>query len=204
LLAAAGAGSVRVVDQGPVRPADLAPGGIRRLRTGNRGEAASRAAAASLVAQPADPPQLRIAVVAPTSAAAAPEVIAAVRRRPHLLVAVRDAVATVGPLVVPGLTPCLRCVELGRGERDPAWPRVAAQLVGDAREVEPCDVVLATLAATLAAWQVLTYVDGVDRAATMGGVLEFAAGDGRLRRRSVSSHPACGCSPSDDMGTMDE
>jgi bacteriocin biosynthesis cyclodehydratase domain-containing protein len=203
LLSAAGIGRVDVADAGPVRPVDLAPGGIRRIRTGSRGEAATRAAAASAKTTQPPPALRRIDVVAPVGFAAAPELLAAVRRRTHLFVAVRDVTAVVGPLVVPGHTPCLRCLELGRGERDPAWPRLAAQLVGEPAAVEPCDIVLATSAAALAAAQLLALVDGVERPATMGGVLELGAADGRVRRRSVSSHPACGCSPAPELDTME-
>jgi hypothetical protein len=213
LLTAAGIGRVDVVDPGAVRPTDLAPGGIRRVRVGNRGEAATRSAAASATPaiaprEPATPLARRLDVVAPVGFAAAPEVLAAVRRRTHLFVAVRDLTAVVGPLVVPGRTPCLRCLELGRGERDPAWPRLAAQLVGEPAAVDAGDVVLATMAAAVAAAQLLTFVDGVERPATMGGILELGSAgpgwaDGRVRRRSVSSHPACGCSPAPELDTME-
>ena len=203
LLSAAGIGRVAVRDAGSVRPADLAPGGVRQLRTGSRGDAATRTAAASATASAASPAARSLDVVAPVGFAAAPEVLAAVRRRTHLFVAVRDVTAVVGPLVVPGHTPCLRCLELGRGERDPAWPRLAAQLVGEPAAVDPCDVVLATAAAALAAGQLLAFVDGVERPATMGGVLEIGPVDGRVRRRSVSSHPGCGCCAPPELDTME-
>jgi len=209
LLSAAGIGRVNVLDPRPIRAADLAPGGIRRMRTGSRGEAATRAAAASATPANAPAPSApnpfvrNLDVVAPVGFAAAPEVLTAVRRRTHLFVAVRDATAVVGPLVVPGHTPCLRCLELGRGERDPAWPRLAAQIVGEPPAVEASDVVLATMAAAVAAAQLLTLIDGVERPATMGGFLELTGVDGRVRRRSVSSHPACGCSPAVEFDTME-
>ncbi|MDQ1684528.1 MAG: hypothetical protein QOC82_1265 [Frankiaceae bacterium] len=204
LLVAAGIGRVAVVDKGPIRPADLAPGGIRKIRTGSRGEAATKAAVASARgSEPATTSARRLDVVAPAGFAAAPEVLAAVRRRTHLFVGVRDLTAVVGPLVVPGRTPCLRCLELGRGERDPAWPRLVAQLVGEPAAVDPCDIVLATMAAGVAAAQLLTFVDGVERPATMGGVLELDGPDGRVRRRSVSSHPACGCCATPELDTME-
>jgi hypothetical protein len=50
----------------------------------------------------------------------------------HLSVVVREADALVGPLVVPGAGPCLRCVDLHRGDVDDCWPTVAAQLAGRA------------------------------------------------------------------------
>ncbi len=49
---------------------------------------------------------------------------------PHLAVVFDDTGARVGPLVEPGDGPCLRCLDLGRRDADPAWPVIAAQLAG--------------------------------------------------------------------------
>jgi bacteriocin biosynthesis cyclodehydratase domain-containing protein len=134
---------------------------------------------------------------------AAPEVLAAVRHRPHLLVTVRETTAAVGPMVLPGDSPCLRCMHLARADRDPHWAALSAQLAGDSRPVEPCDVVLATLAAAHAAAQVLAAIDSPDRRpASVGGVLELGAESGQLRRRSITPHPSCGCGATDDSVTM--
>ena len=48
----------------------------------------------------------------------------------HLPVRLRDGTGIVGPLVLPGRSACLGCVELHRCARDPGWPAVTAQLVG--------------------------------------------------------------------------
>jgi hypothetical protein len=113
---------------------------------------------------------------------------------PHIKVVVREAMAIVGPLVLPGMTACLRCLELARTDRDPAWPLIAAQLASDGPHptVEACDVGLATLAASVCALQVLTYLDG-GTPATCDGTLEIALPDWRIRRRSWRPHPASGC-----------
>ena len=69
-------------------------------------------------------------------------------RIPHLPVRVRDGAGLVGPLVLPGVTSCLRCADLHRSDRDAAWPAVAAQLrdtVGSADRA----TVLATAALAL-------------------------------------------------------
>jgi hypothetical protein len=49
---------------------------------------------------------------------------------PHLHTYVRDDRAVVGPLVLPGKSACLGCVELVRAELDPEWPALARQLAG--------------------------------------------------------------------------
>lgn len=48
---------------------------------------------------------------------------------PHLPVILLDQAAVVGPLVVPGRTPCLRCVDEHRMDADPAWAAVGPQLL---------------------------------------------------------------------------
>ena len=49
---------------------------------------------------------------------------------PHVPLILTGTGAEVGPFVRPGLTPCLACVAAHRRDVDPAWPHVAAQLLG--------------------------------------------------------------------------
>ena len=49
---------------------------------------------------------------------------------PHLAIVFGEAAATIGPLVTPGASACLGCVEQQRTSADPARPAVAAQLWG--------------------------------------------------------------------------
>lgn len=203
LLAAAGVGRIGCVDTAAVRPADLSPGGITAMADQTRGHAAAeRADALSSVSRvevrmPRDP---ALAVLTPVASVPAPELVASVRHRPHLLAVVSETTASVGPLVDPGRTPCLRCIAIGRGERDPQWPTLAAQLVSTPAHVEPCDIALATLTAALTAMQTLAWLDG-ETPSAVGGVLEFDLVEGRLRRRSVAAHPACGCGAAEPVAT---
>ena len=48
---------------------------------------------------------------------------------PHLLVTFDEQGATVGPLVVPGRTPCAHCLDLHRRDADASWVAIASQLV---------------------------------------------------------------------------
>lgn len=204
LLVAAGIATIDVLDDKPVRPGDLSPAGIREQGAGDRATATAgtwrarhRGVRAATSVRDGD-----LHVVAPVSATPPPEVLAGVRRRPHLLVVVRETTASVGPLVIPGRTPCLRCLQLARADRDPRWGELSAQLVGGGRSEEPCDVTLATLAASLAAMQTLAHLDASGRPATVGGVIEFDLVEAALRRRSVPAHPACGCGAGSAEATM--
>lgn len=49
---------------------------------------------------------------------------------PHLAVIFSEESVSVGPVVIPGRGACIRCVELNRIERDPAWSAIAPQVWG--------------------------------------------------------------------------
>ena len=111
---------------------------------------------------------------------------------PHLAVTVGIEHGVVGPLVVPGLTSCLRCADLHRRDRDPQWSVLATQLALPRRYGPSTDVVVATLTAGVAALQALAFLDGADPAA-VDGTLELRLPDWRVRRRSWTPHPSCDC-----------
>lgn len=48
----------------------------------------------------------------------------------HVPVAFEPGATAVGPLILPGATPCLTCRDEHERDRDPAWPRLHAQLIG--------------------------------------------------------------------------
>jgi len=113
---------------------------------------------------------------------------------PHLAVAADEAIGVVGPLVIPGRTACLRCLDLARAERDPAWPLILAQLEG--REPDPCacDAPLAAAVAAQAAAQVLAFIDrAVAADAVVNGTLELVLPGWQWRRRTWPRHPGCSC-----------
>lgn len=121
-------------------------------------------------------------------------------RIPHLTVRVRDGVGIVGPLVLPGLSSCLRCADLHRATLDPQWPLVAAQLLG-----KPSYAGAATVRATaaLAHEQIDQVVAGLgtldpplgtdDPPDLIDHTLEFHAHPVRLRRKYWPPHPSCSC-----------
>ena len=118
--------------------------------------------------------------------------------RPHLTVTASEGIGVVGPLVWPGSTACLRCLDLTRAERDPAWPLVLAQL--SCRSVDPpaCDPVLAAAVTAQAAAIVVAFADGGEALtqAVVNGTLELIAPGWQWRRRSWQPHPACCCGAS--------
>ena len=114
---------------------------------------------------------------------------------PHLAASASEAIGVVGPLVLPGRSACLRCLDLTRAERDPAWPLILAQLAGHAGADPPaCDAVLAAMVAAQATAQALAFIDrGPAAVAVIGGTLELVLPDWQWRRRTWQPHHECGC-----------
>ena len=114
---------------------------------------------------------------------------------PHLTAAASEAIGVVGPLVLPGRSACLRCLDLTRAERDPAWPLILAQLSAQAGDDPPgCDTVLATTVAAQAVAQALAFIDQDGQApAVTNGTLELVLPGWQWRRRTWHLHPQCGC-----------
>lgn len=191
LLSAAGIGTVDVRDDELARPGDTVVGGLRDTDLGTNRAAAlgrrlrsRRSTAGPTLAVLTDP--------GPASVAAS-LVRAGI---PHLLAHVEGAVGTVGPLVLPGRTPCLRCLDLVRASLDSGWAAVAAQREVPSRAphamAAPCDGVLAVAVAAQAAMQALQLVEG-DVPASAGGTLELELPAWQWRRRTWPHHPDCGC-----------
>jgi bacteriocin biosynthesis cyclodehydratase domain-containing protein len=119
-------------------------------------------------------------------------------RIPHLAVRASEAIGVVGPLVEPGRSACLRCIDLAKTERDPAWPLILAQLAAAQRQPQAqpqaCDTVLAATVAAAAAGRALACIDrAAPDPAVTNATLEFVLPDWEWRRRSWQPHPACTC-----------
>lgn len=198
LLAAAGVGRVYCTADGPARLHHAIPGGVAPSDEGRdlaaAAEDAVRRAAPEVdtTALPADhrPDLTVVALEGPID----DDRRAALHANggAYLAVELGADSASIGPLVLPGLTSCLRCADLHRTDRDPAWPALAVQLALPRRYGPASDVALATLLAGTAALQALAFLDG-DDPATVEGTLELRLPDWRLRRRTRPAHPSCGC-----------
>jgi len=196
LVAAAGVGQVRIDDPRPLSAADLGPCGPGVDALGSpRAEAALAAVRRSAPATRPDAGPAAVTVLADE------EVLRPARHAQlsaqgatHLAVTTLGGGAVVGPLVRPGRSPCRRCVDLHLADFDGGWPRLMAQLSSPPAPTAPCDVVLATAAAALAARLVL---DQLDAGAVPGPgpalVWVFGAGEPTPSQRAYGFHPACGC-----------
>ena len=198
VLAAAGVGRVHCSVAGDVKLRHTVPGGVRPADEG-RGLPAAAAAAVLRAAPgtdtappgPDECPDLTVLVIdAPVPDERRRALHAA--GAAHLLVDLRVDCGVVGPLVLPGLTSCLRCADLHRQDRDPAWSALAVQLAIGRRYGPASDVALATVVAGVSALQALAFLDGGEPA-VLDATVELQLPDWRLRRRSWPPHPDCDC-----------
>jgi hypothetical protein len=106
---------------------------------------------------------------------------------PHLPVVTSERAVTVGPLVEPGVGPCLYCVHLSRVDEDAAWTAIATQLLGrPGRELTPLET---AEVAAFAARRVLAALAG---GGELGMSWRVDAG-GAVSAREWRRHPDCRC-----------
>ncbi|WP_042384380.1 ThiF family adenylyltransferase [Streptacidiphilus melanogenes] len=198
LLAAAGVGRVRVRDAGRVQPEDASPAGLRpddagRLRI-DAARAAVRRAAPWRPDETAATQGLPDLVVVAPRGLPDPELGQALVQAglPHLYAGVVETTGSVGPLVLPGDSPCGRCLSCRRAEEDPSWPLLLAQHCSGRSAPGACDATLAATVASTAALHALIYLDGA-APPSLGGWVDISMVDGSMRRRSLEAHPDCGC-----------
>lgn len=200
-LASAGVGTVVLGDRRPVQMTDLGLGIFRQDDVGRPRESALRDVLAERTP--------RTTTALELDARSRPDVVVVIeshvadpRRNQrlvgagidHLSVVVREADVMVGPLVLPGRSPCVQCCDLHALDVDDVWPELAAQLRKEhAESGMPEETTLAAAAAAVSAGQVLALLDGA-RPVAVGAVLEIALPEAVPRVRTVQSHPDCGCS----------
>lgn len=194
-LVGAGVGTVHLQTGGAVTAADLGTGLLDADRGTDRAVAIAAAAARAVpgAAVTAPPQRLVPDLVVLADAQVPPPGAAdrlAVDGTAHLPVRLRDGVGVVGPLVLPGRSACLRCLDRWRTERDPGWPGVAAQLAGrPGRADRAC--VAAT--AALGTAQALAALDDVGAPPTLDTTIELDLGAATLVHRRWQRHPDCRC-----------
>jgi hypothetical protein len=202
VLAAAGVGRVHVAGDGVAKLAQVVPGGVAMSDEGDVLSAAAERAVRR-VAPEVDTTPLPIEERAQLTVLAVDTPVPDERLTalhaadaPYLAVLLGIDHGVVGPLVLPGLTSCLRCADLHRADRDPAWSALAVQLTVGRRHGPASAVAVATVIAGVAAQQALTFLDGGEPDC-LDGTIELRLPDWRLRRRSWPAHPECGCTATD-------
>lgn len=124
------------------------------------------------------------------------------RDLPHLPIIYGDGVVTVGPLVEPGRTACLYCLEHHRRDADASWSAIASQLWGRRSAAETPLAVQEVVA--MASRFVVRRLGAGGSSPAFGGTGGASAGpmatsfrievdSGEVTRREWMPHPDCGC-----------
>jgi hypothetical protein len=195
LLAQSRLGRLWLVDSDPKQDNDEPPDGVRagrseRLRACLTSEFQMQVAIVNHWSRPSSA-EVDLTVVV-SDAAEADRLVAEdlVRMgQPHLIVRSGGDFLTVGPLVVPGRTACLRCTDLTRRDADRAWPALLDQLT---RLRLPTPPALSAWAACITVTQTLAFLRGGTPEAG-GSTLELSQHDLVTRRRTWAMHPNCDC-----------
>ena len=113
----------------------------------------------------------------------------------HLFVGkIAGGVATCGPLVQPGLTPCLQCLLLGGEER---YGRFQSQLAATPGTSEELPIAIAHQLAAITAHSVLRYID-TGSSPLMGAQIQLNYLDPFIPTiNRFARHPQCACTWSD-------
>lgn len=109
---------------------------------------------------------------------------------PHLALVVGDLDVLVTPVVHPGSSPCLRCADLHRSDRDAAWPVVAAQLHAMRARASSGELVTA---AAVAARAIAATASGGSAEARASAAHRVDLATGSAVEVPWRFHDGCGC-----------
>ncbi|WP_219445253.1 ThiF family adenylyltransferase [Saccharothrix obliqua] len=196
-LATAGVGHVRVVARGRVNSGDTGSGYLDADIGQDRVDAAEAALRrASPTVRTETSPKAPDLVVLADALVPPPELLRALllEGTPHLAVRATEGVGVVGPLVVPGRSSCLRCLDLHRADADRGWPELALQLLDRPLHA---DLPTVTTTAGFTVGQALLALDPGETTRTRppawDAVLEVNAFAGLVEHRLAPAHPRCEC-----------
>ncbi len=111
---------------------------------------------------------------------------------PHLFIDTPDCASiSIGPLVIPGQTPCARCVSLSLDDQNPRWREISMQ-----RRINPAGEVPVSVAhcvAGVVALELLCFVDEGNSSLFGGSARMDYQLPTVVERQNFTRHPACGC-----------
>ncbi|MFV0461328.1 MAG: hypothetical protein ACK5MT_21445 [Actinomycetales bacterium] len=190
-LLAAGVGRVLILDDRKVQREDLGHNGFDLHHVGHsRSRSVIEAVPGVAVGWPAADTDL--VIIAADGHLPAEDADDYLRLdRAHLAVLLRERDAVVGPLVLPGRTCCLRCLEVYRVEKDPHWGMVAAQACQ--HRFRGRDRLLLARVTSVAVAEALMALDALTLPLTAGRTVEVSTRSPVPVVRAWPTHPRCGC-----------
>lgn len=111
---------------------------------------------------------------------------------PHLFIDTPDCASiSIGPIVIPGRTPCSRCISLSLDDRNPTWREISLQ-----RRISPAQEVPVSVAhcvAGVVALELLRFVDEGNSLLIGGSARMDYRQPTVVEPQTFPRHPACGC-----------
>jgi hypothetical protein len=117
---------------------------------------------------------------------------------PHISVSFDSEFASVSPMIIPGQTACLFCLENMRAEQDSNWPVLASQLIASQRKFD--DAASQLFAAGIVIQKILSRIDkvsGFELAEENLTGYRLNLKSGEITELVWPRHPACYCSNQD-------
>ena len=144
---------------------------------------------------PTDPGAADLAVLCGRDAIAPDEGAAWQQARiAHLPVVLRDGEVIIGPLIHPGLSACLRCLDLHRRDRDRAWPRILSQITTPTSDLGISVDAVPAHANTVAALVAMLARESLTTEQVATGVSwQISLPWPEVRTRVWTAHPHCDC-----------
>lgn len=124
----------------------------------------------------------------------------------HYPVAISGDQGRIGPLIIPGRTACLDCLDLRESDRDRAWPALVDQVRLRHHHTRAQDSALTALSSAAAVRAILNFLDtSSDRrnSPESNGYNEFRVSDQSATFVPVAPHPLCGCGWEQLPGTIE-
>ena len=203
LLASAGFPNITVHDPTLISESDLTPWGASRIDIGIRRDLVAKNLIERMIrGASAHNNSLRfrairrIEILMPDQRADFPWICATSADQlvatdtPHLFAITSTAVSFISSVILPGQTPCLRCLHLHRCDQDPGWPMIDLQVshnpIVDSASISLILDTAMEVVRTACAW--------VDQAETRGSqVLELSNCLDSVEIYPTFFHPSCGC-----------
>ena len=203
LLASAGFPNITVHDSALVSESDLTPWGASRIDVGIRRDAVAKNLVERMIkGVSAHKNSLRyrssqkIEVLLPDQRADFPWIAATSADQfvatdtAHLFAATSSEVSLISSVIVPGKTPCLRCLHLHRCDQDSQWPIIDLQ-VSQNPTIDSAPISLVLKTAMEVAEVISTWVDKAESADSH--LLKLGLGLSSVETYPTFFHPSCGC-----------
>ncbi|WP_310962402.1 TOMM precursor leader peptide-binding protein [Nocardioides terrisoli] len=129
-------------------------------------------------------------------------------RTTHIAVRLVDGAAVLGPLVVPGVTACLRCLDEHRADEDPGHHAVVTRYAAASGRprpdavADPVDPLLAVLLTSWALHDLAGHLGGARPATWSTTITVDGALSGMVAARWLR-HPGCACGWTDEAAPED-